>query len=106
FISAHVGISVPTATSVPASLRERPLTAMGMVLGTPFYMAPEQAWNPQESDTRADIYGYGALFYHAATVQKPFAKDDMLTLLMAHKKEIPARPRTLRPDLPEDVQVV
>lgn len=103
---ADFGLARLTATTGPSSLRSRPLTAMGMVLGTPFYMAPEQAWNPGESDTRADIYGYGASFYHAATGRKPFEHDDMIKLLLAHRREIPARPRSIRPDLPEEIQAI
>lgn len=103
---ADFGLARLTATTGPSSLRERPLTAAGMVLGTPFYMAPEQAWNPHECDTRADIYGYGATFYHAATGRRPFEKDELLALLIAHRSEIPARPGALRPDLPEDVQAI
>jgi O-acetyl-ADP-ribose deacetylase (regulator of RNase III) len=103
---ADFGLARLTATTGAKALRERPLTGPGMVLGTPFYMAPEQAWSPQESDTRADVYGYGASFYHAATGRRPFELDDMLELLMAHRREIPTRPRALRPDLPEDLQAI
>lgn len=100
------GLARLTATSGPPSLRQRPLTAAGTVLGTPYYMAPEQAWSPQDSDTRADVYGYGASFYHAATGRRPFEYGDMLPLLMAHRYEIPARPASLRADLPEDLQAI
>ncbi|KYF93457.1 hypothetical protein BE20_43070 [Sorangium cellulosum] len=103
---ADFGLARLTATTGPTALREQPLTAMGTVLGTPFYMAPEQAWSPQESDTRADIYSYGASFYHAATGQRPFEEQELLPLLLAHRQDIPARPRVLRPELDEDVQVV
>src|SRR5262249_18479517 len=82
------------------------LTAEGMVLGTPYYMAPEQAWSPRESDVRADIYGYGASFYHAATGRRPFEHTEMLALLVAHRQEIPARPRARRADLPEETQAI
>jgi eukaryotic-like serine/threonine-protein kinase len=101
---ADFGLARLTATAGPSSLRQRPLTAVGMVLGSPYYMAPEQAWNPSESDTRADVYGYGASFYHAATGRRPFEHKDVLNILVAHRREIPARPRALRPDLPERVQ--
>jgi O-acetyl-ADP-ribose deacetylase (regulator of RNase III) len=103
---ADFGLARLTATTGPSSLRHRPLTAMGMVLGTPYFMAPEQAWNPNESDTRADIYGYGASFYFAATGRRPFEHTEMLQLLIAHRSEIPARPRSLRPDLPEYLQAI
>lgn len=103
---ADFGLARLTATSGPSSLRSRPLTALGMVLGTPYFMAPEQAWNPGESDTRADIYGYGASFYFAATGRRPFEHDEMLKLLIAHRSEIPARPGSLRADLPAYLQTI
>ncbi len=101
---ADFGLARLTASTGPSSLRKRPLTATGMVMGTPYYMAPEQAWNPNECDTRADVYGYGASFYHAATGRRPFEHNDMLKLLMAHRNDIPERPQVLRPDLPEYLQ--
>jgi eukaryotic-like serine/threonine-protein kinase len=103
---ADFGLARLTATNGPSALREQALTQAGMVMGTPFYMAPEQAWNPKESDTRADVYGYGASFYHAATGRRPFPKDELLAQLLAHKNEIPQRPRALRADLPEDLQSI
>jgi O-acetyl-ADP-ribose deacetylase (regulator of RNase III) len=103
---ADFGLARLTASTGPSSLRQRPLTAAGMVMGTPYYMAPEQAWSPNECDTRADVYGYGASFYHAATGRRPFEHNDMLKLLMAHRSEIPARPQAFRPDLPESVQAI
>lgn len=103
---ADFGLARLTASTGPRSLRQRPLTAVGMVLGSPAYMAPEQAWNPADSDVRADVYGYGASFYHAATGQKLFNYEDTITLLLAHRREIPARPRSLRPDLPEEIQAI
>lgn len=103
---ADFGLARLTATTGPASLRERPLTALGTIMGSPHYMAPEQAWNPGESDTRADVYGYGASFYHAATGRRLFDYEDAITLLLAHRREIPARPRSRRADLPEDLQSI
>lgn len=103
---ADFGLARLTASDGPASLRKKALTAMGTILGTPHYMAPEQAWCPDDSDVRADIYGYGASFYHAATGHRPFNYDETITLLLAHRREIPARPNSLRPDLPEKLQAI
>src|SRR5262249_4046887 len=48
------------------------LSMAGDLLGTPYYMAPEQAEDPHGVDTRADVYSFGATFYHALTGVPPF----------------------------------
>jgi O-acetyl-ADP-ribose deacetylase (regulator of RNase III) len=63
------------------------LSRSGEVLGTPFYMAPEQAEDPQSVDTRADIYSFGATFYHALTGQPPFTGPTAFSILYKHKTE-------------------
>src|SRR5262249_28437433 len=54
----------------PSSAEE--LSRSGQMMGTPFYMAPEQAEDPRGVDTRADVYSFGATFYHALTGVPPF----------------------------------
>ncbi len=54
---------------------EANLTRTGMIMGTPSYMAPEQA-KGDKVDLRADIYAIGALLYHALTGSRPFDSDD------------------------------
>jgi O-acetyl-ADP-ribose deacetylase (regulator of RNase III)/tRNA A-37 threonylcarbamoyl transferase component Bud32 len=75
------------------------LTASGVVFGTPLYMSPEQAEDPHGTDVRSDIYSYGATFYHAATGVPPFEAPSLLGVLLKHKLETPAAPRSRRPDL-------
>jgi serine/threonine protein kinase len=48
------------------------LSQISAVMGTPHYRAPEQAEDPSGVDTRADIYSFGATFYHALTGRPPF----------------------------------
>jgi hypothetical protein len=62
------------------------ITAPGMVLGTPMYMAPEQYRSVGEQDHRADIYSLGATIYHALAGKPPFAGDNVWTV-MAQKME-------------------
>jgi serine/threonine protein kinase len=77
-----------------ASPSEQSLT--GLLMGTPFYMAPEQAEDPRGVDSRADIYSFGATFYHALTGQPPFDGPTTFSILYKHKTEplVPPRVRS------------
>jgi len=63
------------------------LSLTNKVMGTPYYMAPEQAENPSGVDTRADVYSFGATFYHALTGTPPFQGETAFTILFKHKTE-------------------
>jgi eukaryotic-like serine/threonine-protein kinase len=75
------------------------LTQSGLVVGTPAYMAPEQA-RGQPLDARADLFSFGCLLYEAATGKSPFAKKDMMATLSSLAIDAPDEPRTLNPELP------
>jgi serine/threonine protein kinase len=67
---------------------QRPLTQNGGgFLGTPLYMAPEQADDPRNVDTRADIYSFGATFYHALAGIPPFSGPTHHSIAMKHRLE-------------------
>ncbi|WP_437581127.1 serine/threonine-protein kinase [Sorangium sp. So ce887] len=87
-------------TSAPSAL-----TRTGMVLGTPAYMAPEQA-KGDEIDARADIYAVGAVLYHALTGQRPFERSDPTAMLLAVMTEEPPGLRTLNPEIPPALELV
>jgi serine/threonine-protein kinase len=59
----------------------------GLVIGTPFYIAPEQIRGRDDIDSRADIYSLGATLYHMVTGRQPFPGTDVDTVLNAHLKE-------------------
>ena len=61
-------------------------------MGTPLYMAPEQAEDPHTVDTRADVYSFGATFYHVLTGRPPFDGSTAFSVLFKHKTE-PIAPR-------------
>ena len=85
----------------PAALGD--LTQSGDLMGTPLYMAPEQAEDPHGVDTRADIYSFGATFYHALTGAAPFEGRTGFAVLYKHKTEPLTSPRSRRPELSERV---
>lgn len=74
------------------------LTRSGIVLGTPEYMAPEQAAGA-EVDQRADIYALGVIAYEMLVGRRPFDSDDVMALLMAHLNASPPPPSKARPEL-------
>lgn len=71
------------------------MTATGMLLGTPEYMAPEQIKGGQ-IDPRTDVYALGALIYHALTGRPPFTADTPIAISLAQITEDPIPPSQLR----------
>ena len=74
-------------------------TATGSVLGTPEYMAPEQAQTGQVTP-RSDIYSLGVLLYELATGRLPFEAGEPFAVALKHISEAPAPPTTHVPGLP------
>jgi serine/threonine protein kinase len=71
------------------------ITQMPSLLGTPFYMSPEQAAG-QTVDTRADLYSAGIIFYEMLTGSKPFLGDNFFDVINKHRHQpVPALPRDL-----------
>ena len=77
------------------------LTVAGTSIGTPTYMAPEQAAGDPATDHRADIYSFGAMAYELLAGHPPFHGLTPSKLLTAHMAERPRDVRTLRADCPE-----
>jgi serine/threonine protein kinase len=82
------------------------LTNEGSLLGTPDYMAPEQARNVQFADIRADVYALGCTLYHALAGQVPFREASVVRLLMRHATEPPKPLHELITAVPEGLQQV
>jgi tRNA A-37 threonylcarbamoyl transferase component Bud32 len=82
------------------------LTSDGALLGTPQYMAPEQARNAHNADIRADIYSLGCVLYHCLTGQPPFLDTSVVRQVVRHATE-PVKPlREFLPDVAPAVQEV
>ncbi len=77
------------------------LTQVGMSIGTPLYMAPEQATADPSADHRADIYSFGCLAYELLCGHPPFVNLSGHKLLVAHMTERPRPIRELRTDTPQ-----
>jgi serine/threonine-protein kinase len=80
-------------------------TRTGSLLGTPHYMAPEQAAG-RAVDHRADLYAIGVILFECATGRKPFVADALFDLLRMHVEAPPPSPRALRPDMPPELEHV
>jgi eukaryotic-like serine/threonine-protein kinase len=76
------------------------LTQLGTALGTPAYMAPEQAAADPDTDHRADFYAFGCTAYELLTGRPPFVEKTPQRLLAAHMVEKPESLLTVRPDTP------
>lgn len=75
-------------------------TGTGMIIGTPHYMAPEQA-KGQPVDGRADQYSLGVVGYRMVTGQLPFSGDSVHTILYKHIFEEPPTAKSIRVDVPD-----
>jgi serine/threonine protein kinase len=78
------------------------LTGSGAILGTPAYMAPEQA-RGQAVDARVDLFSLGCVLYRAATGQPAFRGADTIATLMAVAEHTPPPPHQVNPRLPPPV---
>jgi serine/threonine-protein kinase len=79
------------------------LTHDHAVLGTPDFIAPEQARDARNADTRSDLYSLGCTFHFILTGQVPFPAESAMEKLLKHYLEEPPRVEELRPDVPAAV---
>ncbi len=85
---------------IARSIKARGITGLGVMIGTPEYMSPEQA-EVKEVDHRSDIYSFGIILYEMLTGRVPFEGETPLGIAMKHKSEMPKDPKELNSQIPE-----
>ena len=100
-VSANGKVSVMDF-GLARSLEEGGVTRVGMLIGTPYYMSPEQA-EGKPLDTRSDLFAAGIIFYEMLTGVIPFQADTILASLLKRTREAPPEPHSVRQDIPADL---
>lgn len=97
---AHImdfGISISSGASR--------ITQTGVLVGTPFYMAPEQ-FEEKPIDHRTDIYAIGIILYQMFTGRLPYEATTPIAVVLAHLNSTPSRPSQLNPEIPAVLESV
>jgi serine/threonine-protein kinase len=79
------------------------LTRDYSIVGTPDYIAPEQAKDSKRADARCDLYSLGCTMYFLLTGRVPFPQEGALHKIVAHQTEVAAPVQALRPEVPATV---
>jgi serine/threonine protein kinase len=80
------------------------LTRTGALVGTPYYLAPEQVQNARNTGVASDQYACGVILYECLTAIRPFHADSLFGIFQAIVAGNPASPRIYRPDLPQAME--
>jgi serine/threonine-protein kinase len=82
------------------------LTQTGQVVGTPDFIAPEQAFNAKKADIRSDIYSLGCTLFFILTGKQPFLSQTLTEALLKHQMDDPPPLASMRSDVPPALQIV
>lgn len=93
-----------STSRITESMKEETLELFS--LGTPEYMAPEQAFDAEHCDIRADIYSLGMTMYQLLSGHLPFEAKNREELRRMHLEEEPRIPGVYRPDIPIDLEYI
>ncbi|MRG90568.1 protein kinase domain-containing protein [Polyangium spumosum] len=91
----------PPPSAAPSSA----ITSVGVIVGTPEYMSPEQC-RGESVDARSDIYACGVLLYQLVTGQIPFSGDSIIDIALKHIRQPPPRPSALTPFMHKGLEAI
>ncbi|HEX4124546.1 MAG TPA: protein kinase [Tepidisphaeraceae bacterium] len=100
------GVSEIAASSALGAASDASTTGAYLAMGTPAYMAPEQAANAATVDARADIYSLGCTLYDLLTGHPPFVGKTAAELITKHAREIPIPPDALVKNVPHQLSAI
>lgn len=86
--------------------RDSEHTRTGAIMGTPAYMAPEQAAGGKGVTTASDIYGIGAILYRLLTGRPTYVAGSALDVVMKSLTDDPEAPRSINPEVPLDLELI
>ena len=82
------------------------LTGTGAMIGTPYYLAPEQIMDSKSAGSASDQYALGIILYECLTGKRPYDGDNLFVVFQGIVGGTPRRPRELRPEIPSEMEEV
>ena len=101
-----IGKALISASTTETEAEIMHITQAGISLGTPTYVAPEQAAGDPALDHRADLYALGVVSYEMITGHPPFAGRSAPAVIQAHANQLPEPLTSRRPDVPKPLAAI